>query len=864
MLDKVVGDDSRLSFLLLGSLRSHLMRQPVLTTLTTLVVALAVALVIALVLSSGSVDRALSRSAEALKGKVDLEVTAGGVGLPERLLDDVSAVPAIATAAPVVETVVRIIGGPRDGQPLRIIGVDLLADQAMRNYSMVQKDLRVLDPLRLVGSSDSVIISKVLADPMALSDGDTLRVRSSDGEHALVVRGLLSSGGMGDAYAGQIAVMDVYALQALLKQQGWFDRIDLVLKPGISIEQASGEVAARIAGQATVQRPEQSDQFLGAAISTIQLMGTSIALAGALVAAILCYASIAASVDRRARLFGLLRAAGLEATRIHRLVYADTMVVAFVGTAAGIPLGWSLSGVFQGAFAEALSFVSGTEVESARMSLSVFLLGCALGVGVSILAAALATRRSTRLAAHEAITGGRGLSAKSRLEMPAYKTAGAIALLLVGCLGASVLYLPLPAIYRVGVTFVFGIALVWLCTAPVLSLLLSSVRVGFERWLPGVGRVAAGSLQIRPSRTRIAILSISALVATATSLWIVTTSVFASIDRANSMNGGALIATMSSLGGWSKNLIAEDTAHKISNSPGVVAVFKQFASSTIFRGQTVRLSAITPEVLADRVGLDLIERTGANDADMARLLRSGGVFVYDSFQRRFGLGAGDLVRLDTPQGLKEFPIVGVRRTYTSSPTGGIQMDLETFDQHWPRGGFSNLVIWTSGDQRKVLESIQREVEQPLFVLASDTLDRMMRSTLEAEKTLIAGLLAVILALAGAAVASLMLTSEFERRADLSLLRCVGASRIQLVGVVMLQSVGIGTVGAIAGLLLGVVLALPLSGIVTEMLGWVISWSADPGLLVVLFAGTICLSALIGLLSALSVGSEPSWNSLASE
>ena len=315
MLRRAVGDDSRLPFIVLASLRSHLMRQPLLTVLTTLVVALSVALVIALGLSSRSVEQALSKSADALRGHADLEVTAGAVGMPESLLETISGLPGIKAAAPVIETTVRIVGGPKDGRPLRILGVDLLADQSVRSYTVVQRSLHVLDPLMLVAKSDSVIISEILARQLGVSEGDTFKVRSTSGEHPLVVRGLLAEGGVGDAYAGQLAVMDVYALQALLQREGWLDRIDLRAGPGRERRRGEGPVAAKVRGIATVRQPDPGNQLAGAAISTLRFIANVIALVGVLVSALLCYAAMAASVDRRTRLFALLRAAGLEAKR---------------------------------------------------------------------------------------------------------------------------------------------------------------------------------------------------------------------------------------------------------------------------------------------------------------------------------------------------------------------------------------------------------------------------------------------------------------------------------------------------------------------------------------------------------------------
>jgi putative ABC transport system permease protein len=863
------GDDSRLTFLLLVSLRSHFVRQPLLTLLSALVVGLSVALVIALGLSSQSVERALSRSADALRGNADFEVTAGAVGMPEKLLEAISGLPGIAVAAPVIETTVRIAGGPGDGRALRILGVDLLADQSVRSYSVVQRGLQVLDPLRLVAKSDSLIVSEVLAKQLGIGDGDPLRVRTVSGERALRVRGLLAAGGMGDAYAGQIAVMDVYALQALLSRQGWLDRIDLVLAPDADPPAVRAQVAARVDGIATVRVPEPGNALAQAALSTLGFIARVIALVGVLVSGLLCYAALAASVDRRTRLFALLRAAGLETRRIHRLVHLDALVAGIAGILLGIPAGVWLSRGFAAVFSKTSSWLSGLEIEPAPVSWGVLGLGVAVGIGVSQASAALASRRSTRLAPHEALAGGRGLGLDWDSRPPRRVW---VPCLLVLCAWLVVWQVPLPigGTYRAAVLFALGLLLLWTSVAPLLALLLPLLGAAVERWMPGIGRVAAGSLLLRLNQTRIATASIAALIAVTSSLWILVVSLVDTMDRAVSTKGGTIVTAKSPLDSDPSDRLYRDqirdaTLRVVIDTSGVESVFCHYISEVIYRGEKILLSAITSDVLASRIGLPLTQRIGP-DSEVVAGLQSGGVIVYDAFQRRFGVKLGDSIELDTPHGRRSFTILGTRPGYYTASTGGIQMDLATFDRYWTRPGLSNLIVWTRGARQDVLAEIERRAAgiQPLFFVLGEQRDRLARDTLARYSRPVYTLLGLVALLAGVAIAGLLVGASNERRGDMALLQCVGASRGQFSRFVLTEGLAVGTAGVVAGLALSVAFASSLGTVLAEEFGWVISWSLRTEELALLALATLAVSALIGLPVAARVHRATSWNSLASE
>ena len=865
MLGRIVGDESRLAFLPLASLRSQLIRQPGLTILTMLAIALSVALVIALVLSSRSVERALSSSAEALRGRADLEVTAGAVGMPESLLDEISGLPGIAAAAPVIQTTVRIVGGPKDGRPVRIIGVDLLADQSVRSYTVIQRSLHVLDPLMLVAKSDSVIVSEILARELKLSEGDAFTVRSAVGERPIVVRGLLAAGGVGDAYASQVAVMDVYALQAMLQRQGWLDRIDLVLAPGASVAEVRARVAEKVEGVASVREPDPGNQLAGEAISMLRFIVSVVALFGVLVSALMCYAAVASSVDRRTRVFALFQAAGLEAKNVHRLVRLDALVIAIGGVVVGTPVGIWLSTVFAAIFSQTSNWLAGLEVKPAPASPAVILLGAGVGIGVGQIAGALASRRSTRLAPHEAMAGGRGLGFEPA-NRPAARAWWPALLVLCAWLVAWKAPLPIAGTHRAAILFALGIALLWTSIGPFLALVLPSFRAIAQRLAPGIGAVASESLLMRLNQTRITVASIAALVAATSSIWIVTVSVVETLDQGGSLHGATQITANDFMDQSHRDLIRDGTVREVVNTPGIVAVSLGYGTQTIFRGEPIRIGGITSEIWAQRLGFGLTDQV-APDADIAHALQAGGVIAYETFRRHFGKTVGDSVELDTPLGKRAFPIVGVRPVYNNtSSTGGLIMDLATFDRYWPRAGATSLLVWTRGDDREVLDEVQRRagVIQPLFFIRGEDLERFGRDTLARYSGLIDGLVCLIGLFAGAAVVNLLAGASAELRGDMALLQCLGAARRQLLGLVLIEGLALGLAGVVAGLLFAAAFAVPLGSLFTEQFGWVISWSFHPVELVLLAACTLGISALVGLVAATRLRRAIAWSALAPE
>src|SRR5262245_34869849 len=109
-------------------LRKHLLR----TTLTLAGIVLGVAVFVAMNTANRSVVSAFSQTVDRIAGKTELQVTAGGTGFAEDVLETVQSAASIEIAVPVIEAVADT--HIRGEGSLLILGVDLTGDRRLREY----------------------------------------------------------------------------------------------------------------------------------------------------------------------------------------------------------------------------------------------------------------------------------------------------------------------------------------------------------------------------------------------------------------------------------------------------------------------------------------------------------------------------------------------------------------------------------------------------------------------------------------------------------------------------------------------------------------------------------------------------------
>ena len=177
-----------------------------------------------------------------MAGKAQLQLTQEG-GVPEELQEAIRERPGIRAQSPVIEQVVV----PERGElgSLLVLGVDLLGDREMRDYGFEGEDADLDDPLLFLAQADSVAVARPLAERAGLKTGDVLVLKLPAGPRSVTIRGLLTPKGFAESFGGNLVVMDVYAAQELFGRGRRFDRLEVRLEEGVSLEAAHGVPARR-------------------------------------------------------------------------------------------------------------------------------------------------------------------------------------------------------------------------------------------------------------------------------------------------------------------------------------------------------------------------------------------------------------------------------------------------------------------------------------------------------------------------------------------------------------------------------------------------------------------------------------------
>src|SRR5271154_6849784 len=203
--------------------------------LTMAGIGLGVAVFVGMHPANQSVLYAFRQTVDRIAGSTQLQISAGETGFDENVLDRVQSVPGIRVAVPVIEAVVST-GLPGQGN-LLILGVDMTGDRSLRQYDLESGDEAVVDdPLVFLAQPDSLIVTDSFARENKLGIASKVPMSTMEGEKLFTVRGIMRSSGLASAFGGNLAIMDIYAAQKVFGRCRRFDRIDLAVDEGTSVE----------------------------------------------------------------------------------------------------------------------------------------------------------------------------------------------------------------------------------------------------------------------------------------------------------------------------------------------------------------------------------------------------------------------------------------------------------------------------------------------------------------------------------------------------------------------------------------------------------------------------------------------------
>ena len=304
-----------------------------------LAVMLGVALAFSVHLINASALSEFSQAVRSVSGQPDLELRAVQGGFDEALYRRIALDPQVAVASPVLEIATYTVGSGGQRAPIRVVGVDALVAGFVAPSLMPQSDQsdQSDDSDRLALFAPATVYLNAAAQRLA-GQGADLQLQSGLALPTVRVAGRIAAGGP------PLAVMDLGAAQDLFTRQGQLSRIDLRLAPGADRAQWLARLRADgLPPNVAVAEPGDAALRVSNLSRAYRVNLTVLALVALFTGAFLVFSVLSLSVTQRVQQFALLGVLGLTAPARLRLVLMESLVLGLAGSIAGIALGTGLA-----------------------------------------------------------------------------------------------------------------------------------------------------------------------------------------------------------------------------------------------------------------------------------------------------------------------------------------------------------------------------------------------------------------------------------------------------------------------------------------------------------------------------------------
>ncbi len=852
-------------------------------TATTIVgVALGIAVVIGIQLTNASSLRGFETALDTVAGHTSIEIVGNG-GIDETRLRELGWLRQFGVISPVVQGEMAIVSSPAAGpdedargssaagasgqgrrrvrsEAVRVLGVDVLRDQPFRDYRLLQvegsaaHDAEVTTQkfLEILTNERAVVVPEKLARRTGLGLGGEIRLMAGDRVRPFVIRGLLRDEGPARVQDGSFVLMDIAAAQLAFDRLGRLDRIDVRLPDGADVETALAAVSPRLPAGFRAQRPARRGKQVEQMLAAFHLNLTALSWVALVVGLFLVYNTVTISVIARRDEIGMLRALGVTRWQVMALFLGEAAALGFAGTVLGLAGGRLLADAAVGLTSTTVSTLYiAAAAAPPQMTAAQVMLAFAIGLPLSLIAAALPAREASRVPPTAAMRGGDAVELRLRVPASAFVPASVT---LAAAVGLALLP-PVDGRPLFGYLSSFAIIVGASLLVPAIIYALARVlRSPLRRWLGVEGLLAHANLAAAIPRLAISIaalaVSLSMMVAIAVMIGSFRDTVAYWVGQtlqADLFIGPGLQPTVGSEQTLSPAVIAAVTAH-----PRVEAVDAFRNLDLTYRGNLVVLGAATFEVVRARGSL-LFKSPADGRQRLRDAIGRDAVIVSEAFANKYRVADGDTVTIDTPRGPRPFDVVAVYYDY-SVDRGVIVMDRGTFRTYWgdlsPTGMAAFLRDGSDAEQvrREILASLDQGHQAFVYTnraLREEVL-RIFDSTFAITYAL--EVIAIVVAMLG--VAGTLLTLVIERAREFTIVRLVGADRRQVRRMVVIEAALIGAMSQAIGLAVGLALSIVLIYVINvQSFGWTIQFRLPAAFLVQASIAVVVATALAGIYPA---------------
>ena len=840
-------------------------RHPAQLLLSILGIVLGVAIVTAVLITNDSSQRAFALSSEALYGRTTHQLT-GALGVDQaeyvnlrRRFPHLSMAPVIQGYVAIGDEVFSILGlDPfREAAFNRTTPLSDMAESSVSGNSVQTGANELTDPLALDGATirsllkpDALLVSEQSATEQGWQPGQDINMDVGGRPIVATFAGTFSTSN--PAAAAGLLIGDIGFVQVLLNRGDHIDRIDLILNDD-QLQELGEQLPSNLELSAAISR----QQTMTAMTRGFHINLTAMSLLALVVGMFLIHNTMTFAVVQRREVFAIKRITGITASALLFSILAEAFIISLIGSILGIALGYAMAGILIELTTQTINdlyFV--LHVQQIWFSPWLIAAGLLLGVGSSLIAASL----SAFDAAHTSPVQARQRSLveqRTNSALPLFAAGGVLIMLL----GLVLAILPLQSLI-VGFAALmllilgYGLALPWLVKRMARLLQPLAARVGITASL------AIGGIERNISRTGLAIAALSIAVSATFGVDIMIGSFRSTVDTwlGSTLQSDLYISAPSTVSSQNDTLLPEGIVDQARAIEGVTSVSTGRTLSVSTDVGTISMLIVQPHDQTDG-RFELIDINPDQTLQLWRDWSSldsalDSVLISEPLATRHQLRAGDRLQLFTErEGYHPFTIVGIFRDFGSSH-GKLLISRGVYSRYWSDKQITSLGILLNDPQTddEIITAIRQTLSstsQPLLVRSNTDIHQQSLAVFDRtfEVTRVLRWLTVGVAFVG--IFSALLALHLERAREFAIIRATGATRQQIMLVVILQTF---LMGLFAGLL-----ALPLGWLMSEMLIKVINvrsfgWTMRS----LIPEGSVAATLMLACLSAVLAGVYPAW------
>ncbi len=783
------------------------------TVLTIGAIVLGVASMYAITATNQNAYRSITQLFAGTSGQVNLEVRdASDVGgIPEDVLETIRGVEGVQTAAPVL-TLAAVLPedvqdeidisffGPGSGG-LVLYGVDPVIDRQVRDYTMTEGAFFPSVDADLTG----IVLVETYAADHEIEVGDDIEMILGNGLEEFRVVGLLSREGAGLTNNGRFGVLRLVDAQRLSDREGELDRVDVVAadeyQNADDLALVKDELAAAVGEDLAVQYPARQGERMAQMLSGYQIGLNFLAGIALFVGIFLIYNAFSMTVAERTREMGLLRAVGMVRSQLMGQVLLEGLLLGIIGSILGAAAGVGLSRVLVDVMAQ----VVGQPLDSGEILMDVLLMSIALGVSVTLAAAFIPAFGAGRISPLEALRI-RGRSDQGFLV----RFGWILGIILLGISGYILIQNPFPydVQFRLGSLTVFalfiGAALLIPATVAIWQFLTGWL---FRLVFGPLGEMGTRNLQRAKTRTMMTCAALLVGVAMIVVIQGMTASftqdLFQWMDAY--IGGDAFVGAPVPLSG--------DLRDDLEAIDGVetAAAIRYLEITWLPDEDTeekITIMAVDPDVYTQVTRFVFNDPSEDADEAVARLKEGKAVFISGVIAEKYGLSSGDTLILKTREGNQEMTVAGVVLDFFNQGLvmTGTRSDLETYFDDTEVTTFL-LQVEEGASVQDTVDRVMDDLgdEYQLIVESNEAIKERALSLMGQAFSMfdVLGIMAVLVAALG--IVNTLSMSVLERTREIGMLRSIGMTRLQMVGMILAESGLLGVIGGLLGLGFGAAL-----------------------------------------------------------